>query len=350
MITLNRIADRLRNALPSDRDVPENRMFKLFLFATIGVMVVVVIAAILAFLFSLEGAEETLVPDVVGVELVDGLLAVQEKELNPRIQLRTTADPSERGMIISQDPAAGSMVRAGRRVSLIVSQGTVVDEVEDYIGWTVDELRTHLRTVFPSQNPLLRVGEIVRVFDEAEAGTIIQQSPESGSGLSSPTRLDIWVSRGPDVEQVRVPSFGGTGYDNAVTRLAELGVPFEFNVVEADPTDERGVVVAQDPLPGVEVPQGTRIRLDLTPPAGLPGGTVFGIFERTLPDYTVPVEINVDLTTPAGEVRNLFSMEYPGGRISFPFVAEPGAVIRLFQFGNEIAREVVPEPETDDES
>jgi beta-lactam-binding protein with PASTA domain len=349
MSALRRVADRLRQALPSDRDLPENRVFKLFLFAAVGLMFVVVIAAVLAFLFSLEGAEETLVPDVAGTPLIEAMLAIQEKGLNTTIQLRTTSDPSERGTVLAQEPAAGSLVRAGRRINLIVSQGAVIEEVDDFAGRTLEEVRTHLRTVFPSQDPLLRIGDIVRLFDEEPAGTVVRQRPEAGTRLTTETELDLWVSRGPDVEQVRVPSFGGLAFEEARTRLAEQGYAFVFELAEARPDQQGGVVVGQSPLPGVQVAPRSRITLEVTPPGNLPEGLVFGLFERTLPEFAVPVEIRVDITSPEGEVRTLFSMEHPGGPIAVPFVAAPGSVLELFQLGEPAADYVVPDPAQQDD-
>ncbi len=79
-----------------------------------AVIALMVVAGLSAFLLSLRGAEQTLVPDVRGMELAQALVMMQEKELYPRVSLRFTDNPLDRGKIVDQSPSAGAIVKAGR--------------------------------------------------------------------------------------------------------------------------------------------------------------------------------------------------------------------------------------------
>ncbi|MFW5689635.1 MAG: hypothetical protein ACOC1U_08685, partial [Spirochaetota bacterium] len=70
--------DRLRNVVPSKYDDPDVRLFKILIYALLGAVVLMVIAGLTTFLFSLQGAEETMVPDVQSADLLDAMLALQE--------------------------------------------------------------------------------------------------------------------------------------------------------------------------------------------------------------------------------------------------------------------------------
>ena len=101
-----------------------------FLYAVL-VIIFMGLICIAVFFASVKGEEEVMVPQVVGKELSDALLEMQVKELYPKIILRYSDNPEDKGFILDQTPVAGSIVKAGKRINLTVSRGTVVDKVED---------------------------------------------------------------------------------------------------------------------------------------------------------------------------------------------------------------------------
>ena len=118
-----------------------------FILYTIAVFILMGIACIAVFTYMNKGYEEVLVPNVVGKNLTKALLEMQEKELYPRLQLRYSEMPGEAGQVLSQDPKSGTIVKAGRRVTLVVSRGVMVDHVGNYVGMNLDTLKTTLDTL-----------------------------------------------------------------------------------------------------------------------------------------------------------------------------------------------------------
>ncbi|MCL2127323.1 MAG: PASTA domain-containing protein, partial [Treponema sp.] len=96
------------------------KSFRLFIYMAAGLLVLVGITAISIFFIALKGGEQTLVPEVRGKELTEALLELQVKELYPRLQLRYSQSSRDRGLVLEQDPQAGTIVKAGRRVRLVV--------------------------------------------------------------------------------------------------------------------------------------------------------------------------------------------------------------------------------------
>jgi len=332
---------RLGNVIRGRGNRPENRLVRIVIWSIVGAMILMVLAGGITFLLSLRGAEKTMVPDVRNLALSEALIDLQDKDLYPRLQLRYFSDPGLKGKVVEQSPAAGTLVRAGRRISLTVSQGAVVDKVGDYVGRTLEDVRSELRTLFTTFDAVLKIGDVSYVFDQADPGTILEQSPQPGTEISGVTDLKLVVSRGPDVKRVKLPSYRGMGWQEAMDTLARRNVPFTFSLVAPEGSQGDGVVVSQSPAPGEEVPEGTRVNLKMTPPSDIPDGSVFGIFERVLPNYPVAVDITLEIVDQEGNRTTVFKMKHPGGDIGVPYVAPANATLILKRFDTEVISEVV---------
>jgi beta-lactam-binding protein with PASTA domain len=324
--------------LPSQKDPPEQRTFKLVVLLIVAMFVLMVLIGLATFWLSVRGAEEVLVPKVEGKELMDALMDLQEKELTPRVQVRFSSEV-EKGAVIEQKPAPGTIVRAGRRITLAVSRGPVIDRVENYVGEKLDDVRIHLQTLFASYQALLRIKEPVSyVFDSSPSGTIIAQNPSPGTMISGTTEVELVVSRGPRGETIDVPDFVGMPFRDAIAQLSSLNFPFVFSVKRAEGEEKRGVVVAQTPDPKAEVPYGSVIQLTMTRPERLQSGQVFGVFQYVLPDYPIMVDISLDAISASGSTT-LLSMKHPGGPISIPYVVDEKTELVLYVFDKEEIRQ-----------
>lgn len=329
---------------------PERRAARITLFSFLIFALLFGLAGLLAFLLALRGPEETQVPDVSGVELVDALLSLQERSLVPRVQVRYFADPSLKGRVVSQDPEAGTTVRAGRRITLLVSQGAVIEEVADFRGRGLQEVQAELQALGVGGEGVLFVDTVSYVFSDAAPGTIIEQAPEPGTEIAGSTGIDLVVSRGPEVERFSLPTFLGLSWDDALRVLSREAIPFVFRLEPQPTVGQPGVVVAQEPQPGTAVVPGTPVEITIrSPRVEEDEELVFGIFDRTLPEYAVAVELAAVAVGPEGESRTIFAMEHPGGRIAFPYLLEPGSSIVIYRFDTEVIREQLVDRDTDED-
>ena len=191
-----------------------------FVFILLGAFILMICACAAAFFITVKGAEEVLVPNVEGKDLASALLEMQIKELYPRIQLRYSESPGDEGTILSQEPAAGSIVKAGRRINLVVSRGVIIDQVEDYVGQKFDDVQLRIQTLFSgTSRTLITIGAPQYKADASEAGTILEQDPPAGTDISEPIVLRLIVSRGPSYEQTRVPSIVGMSVNDVLTQI-----------------------------------------------------------------------------------------------------------------------------------
>ncbi|MDR2631246.1 MAG: PASTA domain-containing protein [Spirochaetaceae bacterium] len=321
---------------------------RIFSFLTLGLVVFVGILAVGVFFIAVQGTEEIMVPDVRGKELTKALLELQVKELYPRIQLRYSQSPDDKGTILEQDPLPGSIVKAGRRIRLVVSEGVLLNTLEDYVGRDVEEVRMELRTLFAAAaQPLLSLKEpFLYEYSSEPAGTILQQAPLAGTGISEPMELELVVSRGKEETLITVPSLVGLSIADAIKQISGTGINFTFSIRQDGGMERPGTVAAQEPAGNALVTVNTPVLIHVVPPEPAEG-RVFGLFRYVLERNPYPLAVRLEALLPSGETVSLISANYPGGEFTVPYELPPGSVLVLFMLDREIYREEVSGPPPD---
>ena len=328
------------DSLSTQVDDPRERVYfrrSVLLFG--GAFLVMFFFFTAAFFLAVRGAEKTVVPEIIDEDLTEALVILQERELYPRIQAKFTGDPSDKGRVIDQNPEPGLYVKAGRRVTVTVSKGAIVDNVEEYVGMSVTEVRGRLASLFSTFDPLLIISEpITYVYHDSEPGTVISQSPEVGTPLGDPQDLILIVSRGNLDRPVIVPDMSEYNAENAMRALARIPLPFIFEEADVEPTGYVARVTGQSPAAESEIAADGGITLRYSPPESIPSESRYGLFDYWLPNYAVPVRLEVMIREPGAEDRNLFSMPHSGGRLAFPYVLPVGSSVVVIVNGEDTIR------------
>jgi beta-lactam-binding protein with PASTA domain len=334
---------------------------RLFIALGFGLICFMGIAAITVFFAALRGAEETMTPDVRGKELTAALLELQVKELYPRIQLRYSQSNLEKGTILEQDPRPGTIVKAGRRIRLVVSQGAVINTVENYKGRNIDEVKMDLRTLFAVAASVGSVAGTSPGWDQSffslkepfmyeyspePAGTILQQRPVPGTAVSGPTVLEFVVSRGPERAMVTVPDFAGLTVSGTIDQIRQGGINFSFGLRSVRGTETAGIAVYQEPEALTVIDKKQPVFILITAPEdGTADGDVFALFSYTLPENPYPLPVRLEALLPGGERRLLADVEFPGGAFTLPYQLPPESILILSMLNRELYREIVRLPE-----
>ncbi len=300
---------------------------------------------ITAFFLAVRGAERTIVPNIISLELTEAMVMLQERELYPRLQLKYTGTPDDKGLIIDQNPEAGLYVKAGRRITVTVSKGAVIDNVENFVGKDLDEVRGRLTTLFSTYEPLLYIREpVTYVYNSAPEGIVLSQSPEAGTPLGEPQELILIISRGNNDRLLTLPGWIDWNSNDTLESMASLPFSFQFIPDNVPPVGSAPRVRRQYPVEGTKLKPGSMVTLYYSIPNYIPDNSQYGLFSYRLPEYPVPVLLNVFVLEPDKEERMFFSMPYVGGPISFPYVFPIGTVLYLKVNGEEIYRQVIESP------
>jgi len=142
------------------------------------------------------GREMIAVPDLVGQPLLQSRLVVEGARLQIGQVNERFDDTVKPGLIISQDPPAGTRIPRGSALTLLVSRGPELVEMPVLVGRPLEEARRRLEDL----------GLIVRqvrsaVSPDLEPGTVVDQSPDPGRRVRpSETEVVLTVSVRPGTE------------------------------------------------------------------------------------------------------------------------------------------------------
>ena len=156
------------------------------------------------------------------------------------------------GRIVLQDPLAGTLVRAPRRVSVTVSLGEEFSSVPALFG----ETRRGAEMLLDHSG--LRVGGITRApSDVVGEGLVVATDPPAESVLPHGTPVALLLSAGLGEEVFVMPNLAGREIGRVRRQLEALG----FKVLSPPAGPASGPIVAQDPAPGSRLTHDMNITL-----------------------------------------------------------------------------------------
>ncbi len=222
------------------------------------VIFLVVMAASGYYVFNktLEGGQLVTVPDIVELPLGDAsmLLAEQGLELGKPIPAEHPTIPKDH--IITQRPAAGTVVRTGRKVVPTISMGTESLRTPDLVRRSLKDAEQQIR------QGRFRVGSVVRVAHKTPRDTVIAQDPPAGHAIHVRGDIHLLVSAGQQTEKAFMPNIRGLDINEAISLVAPLGLRLVPNEVDY-PGARVDVVLDQDPPPNALVYQGQIVTYDV---------------------------------------------------------------------------------------
>ena len=323
----------------AEQSLSENR--KLVVCVALIMLVFMMIAGLAAFFIAVKSPEKVMVPDVVGKELTSALQEMQVKELYPKIRLRYSKSPEEKGSVLEQSPAGGTIVKAGRRINLTVSQGVILDRVEDYTGMKIDDLRIQLQTLFAASSvQMIKVPDLpVYKQDESEPGTILEQNPPANTDLNSPITLQLVVSSGPGRKEVPIPDLKGLSLNDILLQMNRSSLIFDFTAEIPREGQEAGTVISQKRPDGkTSAPAYSRVEVVIALPDGMHNNLIYGLIDENMPPYTFPLETELKAEPPQGRAYSIVVFKHTGNRLTIPYAVPRNTRLVLTVEGKEIKR------------
>ncbi|SIR98806.1 Stk1 family PASTA domain-containing Ser/Thr kinase [Williamsia sterculiae] len=163
---------------------------------------------------------------------------------------------AQNGKVVSSQPQAGTNARVTDPITLQVGTGPKQVDIPSLVGLSQSAASAELDDFG------LKVGTVSQVDSEQSAGTVLSQSPTSGTQVDDGTSVDITVSRG---NIFRVPDLTGKTSAQARTALTGAGwknttlTETKRNVPLGSPDDNR--VLSQSPAAGSAVRNDTTITI-----------------------------------------------------------------------------------------
>jgi len=207
-----------------------------------------------------SGPEESELPDFTKLEKN----AAQDYIVNLGLRVgKITEENSEdisQGAVIKSDPAAGTKVKKGDVVNLVISKGSAVKytRVPDLTGLTIDGAKQVLET------SKLKIGDAtaVQTDDKSRDGKIFNQSiaPSTKVKEQEVISVNYYKYKDPDEGKITVPDFRDRTYDEAKTLASKLGLKLEVK------GNKEGKIVNQSIPADQKVEKDTVISVTLEKP------------------------------------------------------------------------------------
>ena len=304
-------------------------------------LVITFVICIAVFFASVQGAEKVLVPDVTGQTLTEALLKMQAKELYPKIQLKYSDVSGDKGTVLEQNPKPGAIVKAYRRITLTVSRGIAIDNIEDYVGKNADDVKSSLDLLFSGESSLVEVAPFVYVKNENAPGTIIAQYPEAGTPFAEKTKLQFVVSSGTESEKIEMPELEGLNIEQLLSVMAENKIVLDIDLKENENASAAGKVIEAEKTAD-EVDSYTRVKVVLeVKPRQEKDEVIQGVFFCKLTDFPFPVPFTLTAKDSEGKTKVLISGNHPGKDFTAPYSAKKNTTIVLNVLGEERAKIIV---------
>jgi serine/threonine-protein kinase len=280
-----------------------------------------------------EGMTE--VPNVVGMSLAEASDALKAAGLTAKASY-AESQHYDKDYIDSQDPAAGTIVEENSVLTLVVSSGRApgaeVDieaeptaqvggaAVPDVVGKSEAEARVAI------ENEGFVFASIEQENENVEKGKVISQSPLGATNAPLGSSIQVYISSGKTVEEVKVPDLSGKDEATARALLVEAGLTCNTSEENSD-TVPKGNVISQSVAAGTTVEKGSSV--DIKVSKGTSGYTCNATIQ--MPEgYLEGTDAIIVLIDAAGaEIGRFTTNSFPYTAVKTGITSSPAGVITV---------------------
>lgn len=241
----------------TERYIPRDWVFPLVFAAFVGVLVWFG-HSVQQFL--LPGPNTVTVPSFVGLPQTDAVNQIARMQLKSALVGHAPSSMYPKGVVMNQQPEAGLHVRAGRQISLVISDGVQTMLMPDVRYQSLRDAKVDL------SHARLALDRVTYVKNEdIPPDHVISQKPEASVSVTEGSSVSLLISKG-GATSIKVPNMTGLDIDEARGLAAEehikLGqvvwTPFGPN------GPKHGAVVRQQPDAGTVIGPYDVVSLDVS--------------------------------------------------------------------------------------
>jgi serine/threonine-protein kinase len=195
------------------------------------------------------------VPNVVGKQLAPAIQALTAANLTYRVTYNNNSTQPV-GIVLSQNPAGGSSVKANVPVVLTVSGNQVSVSVPDVVGQSPASAGSLL-----SQKGLNVGSQSSACSSQVGSGLVSSQNPAANATVQPNTAVNLVISNGPCAT---VPNVIGQTASSAQNNISGAGLVANTNFDSGCANNAQpGNVDGQDPQAGAQVNNGSTVNISV---------------------------------------------------------------------------------------
>jgi len=278
-----------------------------------------------------KGPPEVAVPKVTDKDLIEGLIILQKKNLRAVIDPRYFSD-QPKNTIVEQMPKAGSIVRERKDIKLIVSKGSIISIVEDYMGMTITFVQNRLQEIFSFQGKTIRIGNVTYVASEYPEGTIVGQYPPPNTPITNVETIDLIISKGREIHAFQLKDYTGQKVEDVMQLLALRGVLVHIITEEALDPSMNGIIISQEPAAETVVKRNETVTflVGYLPSEEEKEKLFARVLNLDVPDDIEEADVRIVVKDRISE-REIYNAEHVGGdSISVPFKSYSNTTVYIY--------------------
>jgi serine/threonine-protein kinase len=210
--------------------------------------------------------QDAKVPQLLGArrEAVAQLLDAAGLELGAVTSREDAEKPA--GTVLTQQPGAGSLVKPGTRVSIVLATAPTTPEPQQPASQKLDMPRF---IGMPAATARTRIAEsglqVARwlkrpVADPGQVDKVVWQRPAAGMAIEKGAGVEIAIGVPPPSSQPAMPAMVGLSMQDALSALEQAGLKLGRRTGKASPR-EPGTILRQSIAAGTHVAPGSTVDL-----------------------------------------------------------------------------------------
>jgi beta-lactam-binding protein with PASTA domain len=222
------------------------------------------------------------VPKVVGLTVENAQTQLEDAGLVVRMAEGRHSTRAPEGSVLDVQPAQGTTLERGDRVTLVPSLGPPPVPVPNLVGLPLADAKGAIREAH------LKVGKVTKAFNERfDEDRVVRQSVKADAKAPLGSRIDLVVSKGPT--PLPVEKVVGLRQGEAVAVLESQGFVVDVQEEFSDQVD-KGAVISQAPEKGADLQ---------------PGETVTIVVSKGPPEFPMPNVVGMERDPAVAQLRSL---------------------------------------------
>lgn len=248
----------IAEAAQGEAPKPKKKLNKRRVWAVVLGVFIVLAGATTLWARSYFGGASVIVPPLENLTVRDAGIALEKLKLtlapNPEQEF---SDKVEEGKIIRQTPTAGSTLKEGKEVAVVVSKGADKAEFPDLLSraFTKDQAIYMLQTAGFTAIPTIEE----RPGQDVPEGVVVAQDPAPKTPWPKSGPIHLTVSGGPLVQTIPMPNIVGWGVEDAQKEIKDKKLV--WGSVSSEPSNiyPPNVVISTTPKANEPIAQGSEV-------------------------------------------------------------------------------------------
>jgi beta-lactam-binding protein with PASTA domain len=248
---------------------PMKSFFRMVLIALV-LLLVALVSALTAMRLAIHGREVAM-PNLLGKSPGEARLVAEQNGLQLEVERRYYSATVPEGKVMSQIPAAGTLVRRGWQVRVAESLGPQRVQIPDVVG------QSQRAAEFNIRRRGLDIGAVAQIeIPGTPVDQVVSQSPPANASDVAAPKISLLVTEPSSPQTFVMPSFLGQTLGSVmgplqdaglrmgvVTLAGQTGNPFSPPMITTPQAAAGSLIVAQNPGPGQKLTAGSAVNFEV---------------------------------------------------------------------------------------